>query len=240
MGLETTNRIHPYDSQTKFTDKPDLNASKKGKKAHLTKGYYYDEKGNIVDRNKRIVNTSAGYCDKFRLPAILLSVLAVVPTLVLFFGIDLTIEYGDGLATEECTFYEMICNGWGLSILSNEMLTIIFWIAVAISVIGIIHPYIGEIEAFILIILGFMLRLPLSNDLWDIITYEASLSSSVTLAFIIIGIIVGFVCSFVEWCAERYGRQFVTKNISHSKLLSAFWLGRCRFGTSQKNEFWRT
>ena len=185
----------------------------------LPRGYVYSDKGDIYRRIEWKVDTDPAVCDRFRIPALVLAVLSLIPLLYLLFFAGIDLEYA-GVTVSSTTFYGVAADGWGTSLFANGMITIMFWIALICTILGLVNQ-LSPIIASVIVLFEtlFVLTGTLTNGL-----LVATVPSSFLGQCAMVLVIEVIICLLGMYCAERYGDKYIPENRGAAKRLFAYLL----------------
>ncbi len=155
-----------------------------------------------------VKNLDKEKCQRYRAPAIILSLVSGFTMLIMLFAINVELVYGPGamveLSTQE-TLYHIVSEMGAQSALSEGILSILFWIVALLAVVGLFVPLGTLLSGTV----GIFLMLLMTNITVDvsILSVNAEVSFEFPVAVIFIAIFISIIAAY---CSSLYGIQFRT------------------------------
>ena len=153
-------------------------------------------------------NLTKEKCQRYRAPAIILSLISGFTILIMLFAVNVELVYGPGamieLSTNE-TLYHIVSEMGAQSVLSENILSILFWMAALLAVVGLFIPLVSFFSGFI----GFFMMMLMTSITVDvsILDVNAEVPFGFPIAVMLIAMIISGIAA---GCSNYYGVQFRT------------------------------
>ena len=152
-------------------------------------------------------------CQRYRAPAIVLSLISGLLMLVMLFVVEVDLIYGPGAMIEvesHETLYHLITDLGAESRLSDGVLSALFWVSAMLAIIGLFIPFSAFFSGFV----GFVMMMLMTGITVDVSFLEVN--AEVPLGFPVAAMFVIMILSGIAaHCTNVYGIQFRERQGKH-------------------------